>query len=64
MESVAQSLTNEEIRNLGAYYASLPPPKPESAPASDALAQTRAKLAAQHRFASCHGDDYGGVATS
>jgi cytochrome c553 len=61
MESVAQSLTNEEIRNLGAYYASLPAPKPEPAPASDALAQTGAKLAKQHRCASCHGDDYEGI---
>jgi cytochrome c553 len=61
MESVAQSLTNEEIRNLGAYYASLPPPKPEPAPASDALAQTGARLAKQHRCASCHGDGFAGV---
>lgn len=61
MESVAQSLTNEEIRNLGAYYASLSPPKPDAAPASDALAQTGARLAKQHRCASCHGDDYEGV---
>jgi cytochrome c553 len=61
MESVAKSLSNEEIRNLGAYYASLPPPKPEPAPSSDALAQTGAKLAVQHRCASCHGDDYAGV---
>jgi cytochrome c553 len=61
MESVAQSLTNEEIRNLGAYYASLPPPKPEPAPASDALAQTGARLAEQRRCGSCHGDDYEGV---
>jgi cytochrome c553 len=61
MESVAQALTNEEIRNLGAYYASLPAPKPEPAAASDTLAQTGAKLAAQRRCASCHGDDYVGV---
>jgi cytochrome c553 len=61
MESVAQSLTNEEIRNLGAYYASLPPPKPPTGPASDALAQTGAKLAGQHRCSSCHGNDYAGV---
>jgi cytochrome c553 len=61
MESVAQSLSNEEIRNLGAYYASLSPPKPNPAPASDTLAQTGAGLAKQHRCASCHGDDYEGV---
>jgi len=61
MESVAQSLTNEEIRNLGAYYASLAPPEPEPAPTSDVLAQTGARLTKQHRCASCHGDDYAGV---
>jgi cytochrome c553 len=61
MEAIAKALTNEDIRNLGAYYASLPPPKPAAAPASDALAQTGAKLATQHRCTSCHGDDYAGV---
>jgi cytochrome c553 len=60
MESLAQSLTNEEIRNLGAYYASLPPPKPPTGPESDALA-LGAKLAGQHRCSSCHGNDYAGV---
>jgi cytochrome c553 len=58
MGSVAQSLSNEDIRNLGAYYASLPPPKP-SAPA-DALAQQGEKLALRHRCKSCHSDDYNG----
>ncbi len=56
MGPIAEALNNEEIRNLGAYYASLPPPKPE--PAADALAQTGEKLALQHRCASCHADDY------
>jgi cytochrome c553 len=61
MESIAQALTNEQIRNLGAYYASLPPPKPQGASASDTLAQTGAKIAAQHRCQSCHGADFAGV---
>jgi cytochrome c553 len=61
MEAIAQSLANEKIRNLGAYYASLPPPKPQTAPASDELAQIGAKLAVQHRCKSCHGDDFAGV---
>jgi cytochrome c553 len=61
MEPIAQSLTNEDIRNFGAYYASLPPPKPEPTSASDELAQAGAKLAVQHRCKSCHGDDFAGV---
>jgi len=58
MGPIAEALTNEEIRNLGAYYASLPPPKPQ--PAADVLAQAGEKLARQHRCASCHADDYVG----
>jgi cytochrome c553 len=61
MEPIAQSLDNPEIRNLGAYYASLAPPKPTPALPSDTLAEAGAKLAVQHRCKSCHGDDYGGV---
>jgi cytochrome c553 len=61
MESIAQALTNEQIRNLGAYYASLTPPRPQPLSAADALVQTGAKLAAQHRCQSCHGAGYAGV---
>jgi cytochrome c553 len=60
MEPIAKSLDNDQIRNLGAYYASLPPPKPPvSAP--DALAQAGGKLAIQNRCRSCHGEDYSGI---
>jgi cytochrome c553 len=61
MGPIAEALSNEEIRNLGAYYASLPPPKAQPASASDAVAQQGEKLAAQHHCKSCHGDDYAGV---
>src|SRR5881275_2536917 len=27
MQPIAEEITNEDVRNLGAYYASLPPPK-------------------------------------
>jgi cytochrome c553 len=60
MEPIAKSLDNDQIRDLGAYYASLPPPKPPDAP-PDALALTGGKLAAQHRCRSCHGGDYAGL---
>jgi cytochrome c553 len=58
MGPIAEALSNEDIRNLGAYYASLPPPKPAAAP--DALAESGEKLAMQHRCKSCHSDDYNG----
>ena len=58
MGPVAESLSNEDIRNLGAYYASLPPPNPQAQ--SDALVQAGEKLAVEHRCRSCHSDDYNG----
>jgi cytochrome c553 len=58
MGPIAEALSNDDIRNLGAFYASLPPPKPAAVP--DALAQKGEKLALQHRCQSCHSDDYNG----
>ena len=44
MGPIGEALSNPDIRNLGAYYASLAPPKPAAAiGASDALAQTGRK---------------------
>ena len=61
MGPIAEALSNVDIRNLGAYYASLAPPKPAAAmAASDALAQAGEKLAAQRRCRSCHSDDFSG----
>jgi len=61
MGPIAQSLGNPEIRNLGAYYASLAPPTPVPASSADAMAQSGERLAVQHRCRSCHGEDYAGV---
>jgi cytochrome c553 len=58
MASIAGALSNEDIRNLGAYYASLPPPQPSAMP--DAVTQIGEKLAVTRRCKSCHGDDYNG----
>jgi len=58
MSPIAEALSNQDIRNLGAYYASLPPPQPTMAP--DALAQKGEQIALQHRCRSCHSDDYNG----
>ena len=51
-------LSNQDIRDLGAYYASLSPPQPATAPGT--LAQKGEQIALQHRCRSCHGDDYNG----
>jgi cytochrome c553 len=61
MGSISESLDNSAIRNLGAYYASLSPPKPQPAPASDELAEFGGKLAVLHRCKSCHSDNYEGL---
>jgi cytochrome c553 len=61
MGPIAQALNNEDIRNLGGYYAALAPPKPQPAAADDAVAQAGAKLAVQRRCAGCHGDGFAGV---
>jgi cytochrome c553 len=60
MNPIAGALDNEQIRNLGAYYASLPPPRPQAENSPDALAERGEKLAAGHRCRSCHGDDLAG----
>lgn len=61
MGPIAEALSNQDIRNLGAYFASLAPPKPQPVAASDTLARTGEKLAIEHRCGSCHAHDYSGV---
>lgn len=60
MEGIAQSLNNEDIRNLGAYYASLPAPRSRPAAATDQVAQRGAALAAENRCQACHGEGFAG----
>jgi cytochrome c553 len=57
----AQALTDAEVRALGAYFASLAPPKPPGAsdPAPD-LSAAGAKLAAAGRCGSCHLPSFAG----
>jgi cytochrome c553 len=59
MGPIAEALNNQDIRDLGAYYASLSPPQP-SPEASDAAVQKGEQIALRHRCRSCHGDDYNG----
>ncbi len=61
MGAIANLLSDEDVRNLGAYYASLPPdtrplppdPKPD-------LATRGSEVAQEHRCANCHTDEFTG----
>jgi cytochrome c553 len=60
MQPIVEQLTNEDIRNLGAYYASLPPPKPKPDDDPD-LSKKGEQAAAGRRCAACHTDSYAGT---
>lgn len=64
MQGIGEALSNDEVRSLGAYYASLPPPKPIAGDERPELGETGARLAAQNRCGSCHGESYAGVQAS
>lgn len=60
MQPIVEQLSNEDIRNLGAYFASLTPPK---APPDDKpdLSKKGAQAAVGRRCASCHTDSFAGT---
>lgn len=60
MGQVAATLTDEEIRNLGAYYASLPRGGVAASDSDPVMRQRGQKVAEQNRCAACHGSDFGG----
>ncbi len=60
MQPIIEQLDNGDIRNLGAYFASLTPPK--SPPDNDPdLSKKGAQAAAGRRCASCHTESYAGT---
>jgi cytochrome c553 len=60
MQPIVEQLSNDDVRNLGAYFASLSPPpkKPDDNPD---LSAKGAQAAAGRRCASCHTDSYAGT---
>jgi cytochrome c553 len=60
MQPVVEPLNNEDIRNLGAYFASLTPP---NAPPDDNpdLSEKGKQAAVGRRCASCHTDSFAGT---
>jgi cytochrome c553 len=61
MQPVVEQLNNDDIRNLGAYFASLPPPKATRPDDNPDLSKKGAQAAAGRRCASCHGDSFAGT---
>ncbi|WP_213286596.1 cytochrome c [Bradyrhizobium sp. sGM-13] len=61
MQPIVEQLNNEDIRNLGAYYASLEPPKAPKPDENPDLSKKGAQAAAGRRCASCHTDNYAGT---
>ena len=55
MNPIAEPLSNEDVRDLGAYVAKLPPAEP-APPSHPDLVEKGQALAAQNRCTACHGE--------
>jgi cytochrome c553 len=61
MQPIVEQISNEDIRNLGAYFASLALPKASKPDDNPDLSRKGAEAAAGRRCASCHTDTYAGT---
>jgi cytochrome c553 len=61
MQPIVEQINNEDIRNLGAYFASLDPPKAVKPDDNPDLSQKGAQAAVGRRCASCHTDTFAGT---
>jgi cytochrome c553 len=61
MQPIAEQIGNEDVRTLGAYFASLTPPKASAPDDNPDLSKKGAQAAAGRRCASCHTDTYAGT---
>jgi cytochrome c553 len=61
MRPIVEALSNEDVRNLGAYFASLPPMRNTQPDPDPALSRKGAEAAAGRRCASCHTDSFAGI---
>jgi len=60
MGPLAAGLSDEEVRNLGAWFASLPRAAAAAGSPDPALHAAGKAAAARHRCAACHTDDFSG----
>jgi cytochrome c553 len=61
MQPIVEKISNEDIRDLGAYFASLAPPKPQAPDDNPDLSSKGAQAAVGRRCASCHTDTFAGT---
>jgi cytochrome c553 len=61
MQPIVEQLNNDDIRNLGAYFAQLAPPKPSKPDDNPDLSKKGAQAAVGRRCASCHTDTFAGT---
>jgi cytochrome c553 len=61
MQPIIEQLNNDDIRNLGAYFAQLAPPKASKPDDNPDLSKKGAQAAAGRRCASCHTDSFAGT---
>jgi cytochrome c553 len=61
MQPIVEQLNNDNIRNLGAYFASVAPAKASRSDDNPDLSRKGAEAAAGRRCASCHTDTYAGT---
>src|ERR1700721_1781903 len=61
MQPVGEQINNEDIRNLGAYFAALTPPKASAPDDNPDLSKKGAQAAVGRRCASCHTDTFAGT---
>jgi cytochrome c553 len=62
MQPMAESLKDDDIRNLATYFSRQPPPQPDAAAKPDAaLLEAGLKVVRGNRCTSCHKDDFSGT---
>jgi cytochrome c553 len=61
MQPIVEQINNDDIRNLGAYFATLTPPKASTQDDNPDLSKKGAQAAVGRRCASCHTDTFAGT---
>jgi cytochrome c553 len=61
MQPIVEQIDNNDIRNLGAYFASLTPPKATKPDDDPDLSKKGAQAAVGRRCANCHTDSFAGT---